>query len=1066
MPQFFIDRPVFAWVIAILITVAGLLAIFRLPAAAYPNIAPPQINISAVYPGANADTVEQAVTQVIEQQLTGINNLLYFTSSSSSDGESSITLTFEPGTDPDIAAVQTQNRSTLAEPRLPVEVTQQGITVSKANAGFLVAIGIRSEDDTFSSQALNNLLAARVLDPIRRIQGVGSANQFGSEYAMRIWLDPDKLHAYSMSPDDVLEKVRNQNVQFASGAIGEQPAPANQQFTAPVSAEGRFTAPEQFENIILRAEANGTTVRLKDVARVELGLSGYGFDVRLNDKPVAAFGVQLLPGANALEVARNVKAKMDELQQSFPAGVKWFIAFDSTTFITHAIKEVIITLVAAVVLVFIVMLVFLQSFRATVIPTLVVPAALMGAFIGMYALGFSINQLSLFGMVLAIGIVVDDAIVVIEAVERIMREEGLSPKEATRKAMGQITGPIITISVVLAAVFIPSAMQTGSVGVIYRQFALTIAISMLFSAFLALSFTPALCATLLRPTHLKANFIFRWFNRAYDRSQAAYTRRVDQSTYHAPRWMIAFAVLVVITGLLFARLPGSFLPDEDQGYTLGFVQLPPGATMNRTKEVLVDISARLRQHEAVNSIFQVAGFSFIGRGENVGILFIRMKDWADRKTKAADFVGWANGMAFMTVKNAQVFFANLPTISGLGQFGGFDFYLEDRSGQGHDALLAAQGTLMQKASQSKILANVRPNSLEPAPQLRLTLDRVQAQAMGLEVQDVFSAIRLMLAPVYVNDFYFEGRVLRVLMQADAPFRSSPDSVRHFYVPSTAPGTGTEASSADTTMTPATLRTTAGASTPTMIPLSTVIKSDWIVASPSQSRYNGYAAVEITGQNAPGKSSGEAMKEMERIVADDLPRGFGFDWAGQSLQEILSGAEAPLLFALSILVVYLCLAALYESWSTPLSVMLIVPLGVLGALLAVSLRFLPNDVYFKVGLITIIGLAAKNAILIVEFAVDEQAKGKSLHAAVVEAARLRLRPILMTSFAFILGVMPLVVSTGAGANARRAIGTGVVGGMLTAALLGVLFVPVFYVAIRRLMGDKLNGENAIGERPPG
>src|SRR5262245_2088007 len=739
MPQFFIDRPVFAWVIAILIIVAGVMAIFRLPAAAYPDIAPPQINISATYPGANADTVEQAVTQVIEQQLTGINNQLYFTSSSSSNGESSITLTFEPGTDPDIAVVQTQNRATLAEPRLPTEVIQQGVTVSKANAGFLMALGIRSDDDSYSSQALNNLLAARILDPIRRLPGVGSANQFGSEYAMRIWLDPDKLHADSMSPDDVLERVRGQNVQFASGSIGAQPAAGNQEFTAPVSAEGRFTAPEQFENIILRAEANGTTVRLKDVARVELGLSAYGFDVRLDDRPVAAFGIQLLPGANALEVARNVKARMDDLQRSFPAGVRWFNAFDSTTFITHAIKEVIITLVAAVVLVFIVMLVFLQSFRATLIPTLVVPAALMGAFIGMYALGFSINQLSLFGMVLAIGIVVDDAIVVVEAVERIMREEGLPPREATRKAMGQITGPIVTISVVLAAVFIPSAMQTGSVGVIYRQFALTIAISMLFSAFLALSFTPALCATILRPTHLKPNFIFRWFNRAYDRSQGAYTRRVDQSTYHAPRWMAAFAVLVVITGLLFARLPGSFLPDEDQGYTLGFVQLPPGATMNRTKEVLTDIRARLKEHEAVSSVFQVAGFSFIGEGENVGILFIRMKDWADRKTKAADFVGWANGMAFTTVKNAQVFFANLPTISGLGRFGGFDFYLEDRSGHGHEALLAAQGTLMEKASQSKILANVRPNSLQPAPQLRLTLDRVQAQAMGLPVQDVFSA---------------------------------------------------------------------------------------------------------------------------------------------------------------------------------------------------------------------------------------------------------------------------------------------------------------------------------------
>jgi multidrug efflux pump len=1046
MAQFFIDRPVFAWVIAILITVGGLIAILRLPAAAYPDIAPPQITISTNYPGANADTVEQAVTQVIEQQLTGINRLLYFTSTSSSNGDSSITLTFEPGTDPDIAAVQTQNRATLAEPRLPTEVIQQGVTVSKANAGFLLALGVRSEDNSFSSQALNNLLAARVLDPIRRIPGVGSANQFGSEYAMRIWLDPDRLHAYAMSPDTVLERVRSQNVQFASGAIGQQPAVPGQEFTAPVTAEGRFTAPEQFENIILRAEPSGTTVRLKDVARVELGLSGYGFDVRLDNKPVAAFGIQLLPGANALEVARLVKAKMDDLQGSFPASVKWFTALDSTTFIKHAIKEVIITLVAAVVLVFIVMLVFLQSFRATLIPTLVVPAALMGAFIGMYALGFSINQLSLFGMVLAIGIVVDDAIVVIECVERIMREEGLGPKEATRKAMGQITGPIITISVVLAAVFIPSAMQTGSVGVIYRQFALTIAISMLFSAFLALSFTPALCASILSPTHLKPNFVFRWFNRAYESSQSAYTRRVQESARHTRRWMAAFAVLVVIGGLLFSRLPGSFLPEEDQGYVLGFVQLPPGATMTRTRAVLADVGARLKQHEAAGSIFEVSGFSFIGEGENVGILFIHLKDWSQRKTKATDFVQWANGMAFMTVKNAQIFFANLPTISGLGRFGGFDFYLEDRSGQGHGALLAAQGALMQKASTSKVLANVRPNSLEPAPQLRLTLDRVQAQAMGLAISDVFSAIRLMLAPVYVNDFYYEGRVLRVLIQADAPFRSGPDSLRHFYLPTTGgvDGGGTTVAS----------NAAGTSSAATTVPLSSVVKSDWIVVSPSQSRYNGYAAVEITGINAPGHSSGEAMREMEHIVANDLPRGFGFDWAGQSLQEILSGAEAPLLFALSILVVYLCLSALYESWSTPLSVMLVVPLGVLGALLAVWLRGLPDDVYFKVGLITIIGLAAKNAILIVEFAVTEQAGGRNLHDAVVEAARLRLRPILMTSFAFILGVMPLVISGGAGANARHAIGTGVVGGMLAAALLGVLFVPVFYVAVRRLMGDKL------------
>ncbi|HEY8509380.1 MAG TPA: efflux RND transporter permease subunit, partial [Steroidobacteraceae bacterium] len=706
MPHFFIDRPVFAWVIAILITVAGAIAITRLPAAAYPDIAPPQVSITAVYPGANAETVERAVTQVIEQQLTGIDRLLYFTSTSSSTGSSSITLTFETGTDPDIAAVQTQNRVALAESRLPTEVVQQGISVNKANAGFLMALGLRSEQNNISSEELNNILASRVLDQIQRIPGVGSAEQFGSEYAMRIWVNPDKLRSFGMSAGEVLAAVRGQNVQFATGSIGSQPALPGQQVYAPVMAEGRFTSVEQFQNIILRAEPNGTAVRLKDVARVELGLADYGFDVRLNDQPVAAFGVQLLPGANGLAVAEAVKRKMDELAASFPAGVTWFNAFDTTTFIKTAIKEVVITLIAAAVLVFIVMLVFLQSFRATLIPMLVVPVALMGAFIGMAISGFSINQLSLFGMVLAIGIVVDDAIIVIEAVERIMREEHLSPKEATRKAMSQITGAIVTISVVLAAVFIPSAVQSGSVGVIYRQFALTIAISMGFSAFLALSFTPALCATLLRPEHMSPNIVFRWFNRGYDTAQRNYLNVIRRSTRQTPRWMAAFAVIVIVGGFLFTRLPGSFLPDEDQGYTLGLVQLPPGAAMARTQQVMRQVSSTIRQHEAVDAVFEVSGFSFVGQGENVGILFIRMKDWDERDATADEFIQWANGTMFMTMRDAQVFFVNLPTISGLGQFGGFDFYLEDRAGRGFAALLEAQRTLVERANQSNILANV------------------------------------------------------------------------------------------------------------------------------------------------------------------------------------------------------------------------------------------------------------------------------------------------------------------------------------------------------------------------
>ena len=1042
MPHFFIDRPVFAWVIAILITVAGAIAITRLPAAAYPDIAPPQVSITAVYPGANAETVERAVTQVIEQQLTGIDRLLYFTSTSSSTGSSSITLTFETGTDPDIAAVQTQNRVALAESRLPTEVVQQGISVNKANAGFLMALGLRSEQNNISSEELNNILASRVLDQIQRIPGVGSAEQFGSEYAMRIWVNPDKLRSFGMSAGEVLAAVRGQNVQFATGSIGSQPALPGQQVYAPVMAEGRFTSVEQFQNIILRAEPNGTAVRLKDVARVELGLADYGFDVRLNDQPVAAFGVQLLPGANGLAVAEAVKRKMDELAASFPAGVTWFNAFDTTTFIKTAIKEVVITLIAAAVLVFIVMLVFLQSFRATLIPMLVVPVALMGAFIGMAISGFSINQLSLFGMVLAIGIVVDDAIIVIEAVERIMREEHLSPKEATRKAMSQITGAIVTISVVLAAVFIPSAVQSGSVGVIYRQFALTIAISMGFSAFLALSFTPALCATLLRPEHMSPNIVFRWFNRGYDTAQRNYLNVIRRSTRQTPRWMAAFAVIVIVGGFLFTRLPGSFLPDEDQGYTLGLVQLPPGAAMARTQQVMRQVSSTIRQHEAVDAVFEVSGFSFVGQGENVGILFIRMKDWDERDATADEFIQWANGTMFMTMRDAQVFFVNLPTISGLGQFGGFDFYLEDRAGRGFAALLEAQRTLVERANQSNILANVRANTLEPSPQLRLTRDRTQAQSMNLQINDVYEAIQLMLAPVYVNDFYYEGRVLRVLMQADAPFRMSEDALTRFYTPGMQAAMRGSAPMGDT-----------------MVPLATVLQSEWVVAPPALTRYNGFSALQIVGNNAPGYSSGEAMQEMERLVREELPEGFGFDWAGQSLQEILSGAEAPMLFALSILVVFLCLAALYESWATPLAVMLVVPVGVIGAIIAALIAGLPNDVYFKVGIITIIGLAAKNAILIVEFAVAAQERGESLYAAVVEAARLRLRPILMTSFAFIMGVMPLVVATGAGANARRAIGTGVVGGMLTAALLGVLLVPVFYVVVRRLLGDKLDEPRA-------
>jgi multidrug efflux pump len=1041
MPQFFIDRPVFAWVIAIIITLGGVFAIRELPAEAYPDVAPPQVSINASYPGANADVVERTVIQVIEQTLTGIDNLMYFTSSSSNGG-GSITLVFETGTDPDVAAVQTQNRVSLAEPRLPRDVVLNGLQVAKVNSGFLMAVSLRSRDNSVPSDVLNNIVAGQILDPISRIPGVGQTQQFGAEYSMRIWLNPDKLRAFRMSAADVVAKVRGQNVQFATGALGEQPGVDGQQVVAPVAAEGQFSTREEFENILLRTEPNGTSVRLKDVARVELGLNSYSFDVRLDGQPVAGFGVLLSPGANALDVAEAVRARMDDLAPSFPASVEWFLPFDATIFIDSAIHEVVITLVIAVVLVFIVMLVFLQSFRATLIPTLVVPVALMGAFIGMAIFGFSINQLTLFGMVLAIGIVVDDAIVVIECVERIMREEHLPPKEATRKAMTQITNPIIAISVVLAAVFIPSALQSGSVGMIYQQFAMTIAISMAFSAFMALSLTPALCATLLRPEHLKENRFFRLFNQGYEKSLTSYMRSVEFGLRHKRWWMAGFLVLL-LGGfyLLFFRVPGSFVPEEDQGFAIGMVMMPPGTSQPRTREFMRQVSGQVKQHPAVHSVFEVTGFSFIGSGESVGMFFIRLKDYGERDATATEVIGALNQTAHGN-GDGMAFFANFPTVSGLGEFGGFEFWLEDRKSAGRPALYGALGTVMGKTAQNEYVAGVQPRELPPAPQLNVTVDRAQAEAMGLAVSDVYSAVQLMLAPVYVNDFVFEGRVLRVTMQADAPFRMNEESLDRFYLPAgTTAETNRFAFAGDD-------------NNDAMVPLSSLLRTTWTVAAPSQARFNGFPAIQLSGGPAPGKSSGEAMAEMERIVREDLGGGFGFDWAGQSYQERLSGSEAPLLFALSILVVFLCLAALYESWATPIAVLLVVPVGIIGSVLAAWIAGMPNDVFFKVGLITIIGLSAKNAILIVEFALEERKRGTPLYESIIEASRLRLRPILMTSFAFILGVLPLVFASGAGANARRALGTGVVGGMLSAAILGVLLAPVFYAVIRRMAGERL------------
>jgi len=1029
MPKFFINHPVFAWVVAILISLSGVIAILGLGVESYPNIAPPQVTVSATYPGASAATVERAVTQVIEQQLTGIDHLLYFSSSSSATGRASITLTFETGTDPDIAQVQVQNKVALATPRLPSEVTQQGVVVAKANAGFLMVVGLVSDNPAVDRNQLNDINGSRVIDQISRIPGVGSVQQFGAEYAMNIWLDPGKLQGFGLSATQVLAAVRGQNVQFAAGSVGADPAPEGQVFTATVSAEGRFTSPEQFEQIILRANSDGTTVRLRDVARVSFGPGAYGFDTKYNGKPVGAFAVQLLPGANALNVAEAVRAKMDELQATFPQGVTWISPYDSTTFVKISIKEVIKTLLEAVVLVFLVMLVFLQNIRATIIPTLVIPVALLGTFLGLSIIGFTINQLTLFAMVLSIGIVVDDAIVVIENVERIMTEEGLSPYDATIKAMGQITGAVVAITVVLAAVFIPSALQGGAAGEIYKQFALTIAIAMAFSAFLALGFTPALCATFLKPSHhANSNWVFRTFNKYYDRISHTYVGHIGSAVRHAPRWMILFAVLAILCGFLFSRMPGSFLPEEDQGYALAIVQLPPGASLQRTQTVFDDIRGRLSQLEGFESMMQVSGFSFIGQGENVGMAFIKLKPWEERKLTAPEFIQQANGALF-GVKEATIFVVNLPTVQGLGQFGGFDMWLQDRTGQGQAALTAARNQLLGAAAQNPALVGVRPNGLEDAPQLQLAVDRVQAQSMGLDVGDIYNAISLMLAPVYANDFFYEGRIKRVNLRADAPFRTGAESLGNFYTPSPVNGE--------------------------MIPLNSVVSTDWITSPPSLNRYQGYAAVNIVGSPAPGHSSGEAMAIMEGIVENDLPAGFGYDWSGMSYQEILAGNTATLLLVLSIVVVFLCLAALYESWSIPVAVLLVVPLGMLGAVLFTMMRGLPNDIFFKIGLITIIGLAAKNAILIVEFAVEQRAAGKTLRDATVEAARLRFRPILMTSFAFIMGVVPMALSSGAGANARHAIGTGVIGGMLFATFLGLLMIPVFFIVVRRMLGDRLD-----------
>jgi multidrug efflux pump len=1026
MAKFFIDRPIFAWVVALFIMLAGALSITRLPISQYPTIAPPAVVINAMYPGATTQTIDESIISLIEQEMNGADGLQYIESQSQANGQAQVTVTFLPGTNPELAQVDVQNRLKRVEARLPQSVTQQGVTVTKARNNFLLFTTLSSTDGRLDPVALGDYLSRNVLNELKRVPGVGQAQLFGTERAMRIWIDPAKLVGLKLTPADVTAAVRAQNAQVASGTLGELPNPSAQQITAPIVVTGQLSTPEEFGNVVLRANPDGSTVRLRDVARIEVGGQAYATSARLNGKPTAAIGVQLSPTANALATAKAVRARMEELSKYFPAGVKYDVPYDTSHFVQISIEEVVKTLLEAIVLVFLVMYLFLQNIRYTLIPTIVVPVALMGTFASMMLFGFSINVLTMFGMVLAIGMLVDDAIVVVENVERIMSEEGLSPRDATRKAMGQITGAIVGITLVLIAVLIPMAFFGGAVGAIYRQFSLSMVASMIFSSFLALTLTPALCATLLKPVeaghhHEKKGF-FGWFNRGFHRTATGYQGVVANMIGKTGRYMLVFGLIVACVGLLYARLPSAFLPQEDQGYVVTNMQLPPGATANRTLEVIEQVEQYFLKQPGVERIVAVSGFSFSGTGQNAALAFVPLKDWSERDAdqSASAIAGKAFG-AFMQIKDAIVFPLVPPPIPELGNATGFTLRLQDRAGLGHDALLAARNQLMGMVAQNKVLAGVRPEGLEDAPQLQLNIDRDKANALGVTFAEINSVLSTSLGSSYVNDFPNQGRQQRVVIQADASQRMQPDDLLKLYA-----------------------RNVKG----DMVPFSSFMSSKWMVGPVQLFRYNGYPAMKISGNSSPGHSTGEAMDAMEKLVAQ-LPQGIGMEWTGQSLEEKTSGSQAPALFALSLLAVFLVLAALYESTTIPIAVLLVVPLGILGALLGVTIRGLPNDVFFKVGLITIIGLSAKNAILIIEFAKDLQAQGKSLKEATLEAVHLRFRPIIMTSLAFILGVSPLVFATGAGSASQRAIGTGVMTGMITATVLAVFLVPVFFVVVRSM-----------------
>ena len=1044
MSRFFIDRPIFAWVIAILIMVAGALAIQTLPVAQYPRIAPPAITIAASYPGASAKTVEDTVTQVIEQRMNGLDNLRYMEASSDAVGNVSLTLTFEAGTNPDIAQVQVQNKLALATPLLPQEVQQLGVRVTKSVRNFLLVLGVVSEDGSLGVADLGDFIVNTLQDPISRVPGVGDLQVFGTQYAMRVWLDPDKLNDFRLTTSEIAAAIQTQNAQVSAGQLGGLPAVPGQLLNATITAQTRLQTPEQFEKILLRVNPDGSRVFLRDVARIELGSESYTNNSRFSGKPAVGMAIRPATGANALETVDAIRAKVDELRRFFPPGIKIVYPLDTTPFVRLSIHEVVKTLLEAVVLVFLVMYLFLQNFRATLIPTIAVPVVLLGTFAVLAAAGYSINTLTLFGVVLAIGLLVDDAIVVVENVERVMSEEGLSPKEATRKSMDQITGALVGIALVLSAVFVPMAFFGGSTGVIYRQFSITIVTAMALSVGVALILTPALCSTILKPIakghHASERGFFGWFNKVFDRNADRYASGVSGLVKRGKRSLLAYTLIVGVLVVLFLRIPTGFLPAEDQGILYAQAQLPPGSTAEQSLAVLQQIEKHFLEdeRESVEGMFGVTGFSYAGAGQNQVFSFVRLKDWEERKG-ADQKVGAIQKRAlakFSGLKNAVVVAFFPPAVFELGNATGFDLRLVDNAGLGHDALMAARNQLLGLARQNPALANVRANGLDDTPQYRVEIDQEKAGALGLSLADINRTLATAWGSSYVNDFIDKGRVKKVYLQADAPFRMLPEDLGRWYV-----------------------RNNRGQ----MVPFSAFASTRWTLGSPKLERFNGVPSIAIQGEPAAGRSTGDAMAVIEDL-AKQLPSGIGIAWSGLSYEERLSGTQGPALYAISLLVVFLCLAALYESWTIPTAVLLVVPLGVIGTLLAAWLRGLPNDVYFQVGLLTIAGLSAKNAILIVEFAKENYDRGMSLLDSAVLAARQRLRPILMTSLAFGLGVLPLAIASGAGSGSQNAVGTGVVGGTLSATILGVFHVPVFFVTVLRLFRVKPLGRGTPEETP--